>query len=1232
MATEELKIKISVDTSELKQGVNQAKQAISGLNDSTSKGIKSAVGGANASVEELKDTMQQIRNMDVASYVGKQFEKIKDNVSSAAAAIGKGFKSAGGWAKLAGKEFAGAFDFKNFDVGKDGIKGYLGSMVTAAKEAASSIGKATQNIGAAFRTMTNTVIESIGPALAKISLFAAAVASVAAIVNTFTAANQIKQLNAEAQKIGLSVNAYQEWGYVLEQVGVGADKLSDFIKTLSEEQLAVREGSEEMIRSFNELGLSANEVINMSQEDLFKETVKRLQNVRSETQRTSLAYQIFGEDAAELANVLRLTNSETSEMAATVHLLGNTISGGLLTKSKALSSAVMNLRMAWQGLTNTLAEIFMPIVTKVVEWLTKAIVVVNMFLKAIFDLDITPALSGVGEAVGGLGSYTEGLEGVGDAAGEATAAVEKLKKVTMGFDELNIVTNPNAAKKDAQSGTDSSGGGADIGPGLGDMNTDNSIFAKAQAQLEEFKAKIDAFIEKWKVQIGIIAAALAALSIANILTHLGQAIGLGDKFLAVMSTIKKLAVSAIVITLQYSLVNEFMDSYLDGAGFKEYLKGLLVAAIGTGVLYAMWGPAGLVIGLGVTAVASLKAVLDHGGITDVESLTVALTGLAAAIGAVSVAWKKLGIGAAVAKVAGEIGAFISLLLESGNLVGTLAAAFPGLANAITKIGGVITGAGSAVAGFATAIGEALGLSGAAAVSAGAAIIVAAITAIASTIYYAIENWEQIKSVAMSFFELNIAPKLEDMKAAWDRLVESVLSLGDAFANVGQLIWDALPEEVKEWLSSVWESIKGIVASIAEWFASIDWLESIGNIFETVGGIIFHVLAGVVAGAFSAVVTAIEGFVTAITGVVEIVTGVVDAIVSLFTGDFQGALDAVKQIGQGIYDVFAGLYGMTVEPIKEFVSGVIDWFVSLWDELVESPSIVSDIIDAIVEWFVSLPEKVFGAVEEFVSGILGFFQGLWDDLSSWFSSTVAPVFTKQYWKDKFDTIKQGASEKLGEVKSTISEKWEAVKSWFSTNVGAKFTKEYWKNKFHSIKQGASEKLNEVKSTITGAWSSIRSWFSSNVTSKFTVSYWAGKFNTIKDGAKSAFNGVISIVENAINGIINKINLLSWEIPDWVPVVGGDTFGFNFKNISIPRLAEGGITNGSTLANIGERGKEAVLPLEHNTQWMDRLADRIAARNSAPTKVVLQVGEKELGWATIGAINGITKQTGGLQLAL
>ena len=163
-----------------------------------------------------------------------------------------------------------------------------------------------------------------------------------------------------------------------------------------------------------------------------------------------------------------------------------------------------------------------------------------------------------------------------------------------------------------------------------------------------------------------------------------------------------------------------------------------------------------------------------------------------------------------------------------------------------------------------------------------------------------------------------------------------------------------------------------------------------------------------------------------------------------------------------------------------------------------------------------------------------------------------------------------------------------------------------------------------------WKPIKDWWNEKVKPIFTKDYWVKKFNKIKEGAKEAFNGVIDTVERAVNFIIRKINKLSWDIPDWVPVVGGKKFGFDFNEIKIPRLATGGIVTQSTLANIGEAGREAVLPLDNNTEWMDKLADRINGRSNQ--KIVLMLDGKELGYATIGSINNITKQTGTLPLVL
>ena len=111
-----------------------------------------------------------------------------------------------------------------------------------------------------------------------------------------------------------------------------------------------------------------------------------------------------------------------------------------------------------------------------------------------------------------------------------------------------------------------------------------------------------------------------------------------------------------------------------------------------------------------------------------------------------------------------------------------------------------------------------------------------------------------------------------------------------------------------------------------------------------------------------------------------------------------------------------------------------------------------------------------------------------------------------------------------------------------------------------------------------------------------------------------NGVI----NGINGMIRALNNLSFDVPDWVPEIGGKTFGFNIStigNISIPRLAKGGVVDQATIAMVGEAGQEAVVPLENNTGWMDKVAARIGEIISMNIRAI--IGEMDAGeeWQTI-----------------
>lgn len=111
--------------------------------------------------------------------------------------------------------------------------------------------------------------------------------------------------------------------------------------------------------------------------------------------------------------------------------------------------------------------------------------------------------------------------------------------------------------------------------------------------------------------------------------------------------------------------------------------------------------------------------------------------------------------------------------------------------------------------------------------------------------------------------------------------------------------------------------------------------------------------------------------------------------------------------------------------------------------------------------------------------------------------------------------------------------------------------------------------------------------------------------LKNDIKEELNGGIGHVEgfinkvvSGINSLISLLNAIKVDIPDNVPIIGGVSWGglnlAPLNTVKIPRLANGGIATSSTIVNIAEQGKEAVLPLENNTGWMDDLANKLSQK--------------------------------------
>lgn len=148
----------------------------------------------------------------------------------------------------------------------------------------------------------------------------------------------------------------------------------------------------------------------------------------------------------------------------------------------------------------------------------------------------------------------------------------------------------------------------------------------------------------------------------------------------------------------------------------------------------------------------------------------------------------------------------------------------------------------------------------------------------------------------------------------------------------------------------------------------------------------------------------------------------------------------------------------------------------------------------------------------------------------------------------------------------------------------------KVKIETVKTVFSNIIDFVKNVFYGNWSAA--W--ENVKNIFI-----SIFDGFKERVGNIFNGFIEVIKapvNAVIKIINKlieaVNSVSFEIPDWVPEWGGKTFGLNLKPIQL--LAKGTIVDEPTPAIVGEDGAEAVIPLEKNTEWIDRLASDLNSK--------------------------------------
>ena len=466
-------------------------------------------------------------------------------------------------------------------------------------------------------------------------------------------------------------------------------------------------------------------------------------------------------------------------------------------------------------------------------------------------------------------------------------------------------------------------------------------------------------------------------------------------------------------------------------------------------------------------------------------------------------------------------------------------------------------------------------------------------------------------------------------------------LGMAMGKVGSIIRHKV-------LAPITMIAGGILLAIGytdAWANGISWT----NLAETIGGLAliitslglsfgsFGAAIGVIVGGIVTLVLGIkdliengysmEGVITVLIGAVATFLGVIlllnaSLLASPITWIIVGIMALVAGFVilwnecEGFRNFWIKLWETVSTWVEKTVKNIVNWFKQAWSDIKNAFStaiswirekIIQPIADFYNKWIRPVIEKIIEIITKCVEIIINLYVGLYNllvdkvikPIAEWVSKTVGNI--KDWIKGAVDTIK-----------GWFSDLWSKIKEIFSPV--ANFFKDVWNKAYNAVKNVFAP----IVDFFGGIWDKIKNKFSKLGTS-------IG--DAISNAVKSGINGVISLIERTINTAIGLING-AIRLINLLPGVNVD----RVNRLKLPRLAKGGIIDSATIAMVGEQGKEAVVPLENNTEWMDKLADRLAARMASPTRVSLNVDGKELGWATINSINNITKQSGNLPLAV
>lgn len=234
-----------------------------------------------------------------------------------------------------------------------------------------SLGESESNassFGSTFGSIMGAVGTAAGVAgVAVTAIGGAVVGTTSALTNAVSGVAEYgDNIDKMSQKMGISIETYQEWDAVMQHSGTSMETMKASMKTLAN---AVENGN----KAFETLGLTQEQLAEMSQEQIFEATIAGLQNVTDTTQRTYLAGQLLGRGATELGALLNTSAEDTQAMRDRVRELGGVMSEDAVKSAAQFQDNLQDLQTALTGVKRGILSELLPSFNDLMDGFTKLI-------------------------------------------------------------------------------------------------------------------------------------------------------------------------------------------------------------------------------------------------------------------------------------------------------------------------------------------------------------------------------------------------------------------------------------------------------------------------------------------------------------------------------------------------------------------------------------------------------------------------------------------------------------------------------------------------------------------------------------------------------------------------------------------------------------------------------------------------------------------------------------------